>query len=332
MIKIALEAMGSDHAPFSEVAGAVEAVREYDCGIILVGQQDVLEAELAKHKYPTDKIEVRHASEVIEMHDSPAASVRKKKDASVSVAVKLIKEGAAQAIVTAGNTGAAVCAAGLFLRMIEGVDRPGIGVLLPTLKDVSMLIDAGANVDPKPEHLLQYGVMASGYFKFILKKENPRIGLLNVGQEESKGSDFALRTHELFNKTELNFIGNVEGHDVYNGECDIIVCGGLVGNVALKISESLGSAISSILRREMKKSLITRLGALLSASAFRALKKEIDYAEYGGAPLLGVDGNCIIAHGGSSPKAIKNAIREALKMAKSNVNEYIEKALKEFQY
>ncbi|MCQ9208251.1 MAG: phosphate acyltransferase PlsX [Omnitrophica bacterium] len=322
-MKIVLDAMGGDNAPGATVEGAVLAAKEFGSRIILVGMKDLLERELSKYGGNIPNIEIEHASEIIDMHDSPAASVRKKKDSSINTAVKLVKDGKAQAIVSAGNTGAVVCATTLYLRLLKGIERPGIAIVAPTLKGASLIIDVGANIDPKPVHLYQYAIMGDVYSRAILSKFNPTVGLLNIGQEASKGTDFTKKAYDLFAKSRLNFIGNVEGRDLFNGRCDVIVCDGFVGNVVLKVSESLAESLSALLKREMGENFITRLGALFSKSALMAMKKEMDYSEYGGAPLLGIDGICIIGHGSSSAKAIKNAIRVAGEAIDQKVNQHI---------
>ncbi|MCP4650751.1 MAG: phosphate acyltransferase PlsX [PVC group bacterium] len=323
-MRIAVDAMGGDNAPDVIIKGAILAAREIDADLILVGKQSLLQTKLAALKKVPSNISIQDASEVIDMKDSPAASVRRKKDASINVAVKMVKEKQADAIVSAGNTGAAVCSASLFLRLLPGIERPGISVLLPTLQDVVQVIDMGANIDTKPLHLLQYGIMGSIYSQFVLHKKCPKVGLLNIGEEESKGPEFVKETFKLLEQNEhINFIGNVEGRDIYVGECDVIVCDGFLGNVVLKVSEGLADAIKEMLKRKLASSFITKIGALLSAPAFKALKKEIDYSEYGGAPLLGIDGVCIVAHGGSSANAIKNAIRVASESLTQNVNQHI---------
>ena len=327
-MKIAVDAMGGDKAPDVIIKGAILAAREIDSQIILVGEQELLEKKLSLLKNVPDSISIVNAAEVIKMDDSPAVSVRRKKDSSINVAVKMVKEQKADALVSAGNTGAVVCAGSLFLKLLEGVDRPGISVLLPTLKDVVQVIDVGANIDPKPEHLLQYGIMGTIYSRYVLDKENPRVGLLNIGEEETKGPEFVKETFKLLEQNEnINFVGNVEGRDIYTGDCDVIVCDGFLGNVVLKVSEGLADAIKEMLKRKLSTNVITKLGSLLSAPAFKALKKEIDYSEYGGAPLLGIDGVCIIAHGGSSANAIKNAIRIAHESLCHHVNQHIIEAL-----
>ncbi len=310
-MRIALDAMGGDDAPAPIVAGAVRAARELSAEIILVGPQTVVEEQLARYARRPANLTVHHASEVVGMDESPATSVRKKKDSSVNVGVTLMKEGKADAFVSAGNTGAVVAASTLFVGLLPGVERPGIAILLPGVKGDTLVIDVGANIDPKPLHLVHYALMGEVYVRQVLRKPRPTVGLLNVGEEESKGTDFIKETHELIEGSGVNFVGNVEGHDIFSGEVNVIVCDGFAGNVALKTAESLAKAINVLLKRSLAKSWITRLGAWLALDAFRELRQEVDYAEHGGAPLLGVDGVSIIAHGASSAKAIKNAIRVA---------------------
>lgn len=322
-MKIAVDGMGGDRAPGVVVDGVVEAASELGHDIILVGDEGALKKELARHKGCSRKITVHHAAEVVGMDEAATTSIRKKKDSSITVCVDLIKQGAADAMVSAGNTGAVVCAAAFSLGLLPGVERPGIAIVFPMLSGPGMIIDAGANIDPKPTHLLQYGLMADAYSKKILGYSNPRIGLLNIGEEETKGTDFAKETHGLLNESRLNFIGNVEGRDIYTGKCDVIICDGFLGNVVLKVSESVAFTIVEFLKRELKKSLLTKLSVLLAKSAFRDFKKKIDYSEYGGAPLLGVNGDVIIAHGSSNKKAIKNAIRVAAEFSEKAVNAQI---------
>ncbi len=323
-LRIAVDAMGGDDAPGSIVAGAVRAARELPHDVILVGIESRVTEALHRYAQRPPNLHVQHAAEVIEMHEAPAASVRKKRDASVSVAAQLVKEGQADALVTAGNTGASVVAATWRLGLLEGVERPGIAILLPTLHGVTLLIDAGANIDPKPEHLQQYALMGASYSQHVLGCAQPRVGLLNVGEEESKGTDVLREAYTLLEHTPgIQFTGNVEGRDLFDGEVNVIVCDGFVGNVALKASEALAQTISRILRRELTRNLLTRLGAWLSQPAFSALRQELDYAEYGGAPLLGVAGACIICHGSSSAKAIKNAIRVAAEFVEHDLNRHI---------
>jgi len=322
-VKIVVDAMGSDHAPAIEVEGAIQAVREYGLEVLLVGDEALIRAELKKHGKVSDKISVLHAAERIEMHEPAALSVRRKRQSSIVVGLEVLKQDGADGFVSAGNTGAVVCAATLSLRMLPGVERPGIGIILPTMKGTTILIDVGANIDPKPIHLFQYGIMANAYSKYILHKPNPTVGLLNVGEEETKGTDFIKETHALLSGSKLNFTGNIEGRAIYVGDTDIILCDGFVGNVILKVSESVIDTLVKLVKQEIKSSIIASIGAALTMTAFNTLKKKMDYAEYGGALLLGVDGRCIISHGSSNPKAIKNAIRVAAESKTQDVNKHI---------
>ncbi|MFH1878732.1 MAG: phosphate acyltransferase PlsX, partial [Candidatus Omnitrophota bacterium] len=269
--------------------------------------------------------------QTIEMHEPAAISVRKKRDSSIVVGAELLKKKVFDAFVSAGNTGAVVCASTLSLRLLPGVDRPGIAVIFPTLSKPVIVLDVGANIDPKPLHLLQYGVMGDAYSRHILSKETPTVGLLNIGEESTKGTDFVKEVHILLSESRLNFIGNIEPKELYRGKADVVVCDGFVGNVLLKVTEGFAYAATELLKRELKKSnLITKLGALLTLPAFRTMKKRIDATEYGGAPLMGVDGNVIIAHGSSNEKAIKNAIRVAAETVDHDVNKHVVEELQSY--
>jgi glycerol-3-phosphate acyltransferase PlsX len=329
-VKIVLDAMGSDSAPKVEVEGAIQAAEEFGYEIILVGDEDVIKSELSKYSCDQSKISILHAPERIEMSEPAALSVRRKRHSSIVVGMDLLKKEQADAFVSAGNTGAVVCAATLSLRLLPGIERPGIAIVIPTLIGTSMIVDVGANIDPKPMHLLQYGIMADAYCKYILHKPNPKVGLLNVGEEDTKGTDFIKEAHTLLSESKLNFIGNIEGRDIYAGSADIVLCDGFVGNVILKVSESVVDTIVKLLKNEIKSSIIATLGAALASNAFKELKKKMDYSEYGGAPLLGVDGRCIISHGSSSPKAIKNAIRVAAESKEQDVNKHIVEELESY--
>ena len=322
-MKIALDAMGGDAAPETTVAGAVRAARELPVEIVLVGRRDAIEQSLSHYPHRPENLSVVHASEVIGMDEPPVSSIRKKRDSSINVGVGLLKEKRVGAFVSAGNTGAVVSASTLLVGLLPGIERPGIAILLPGVKGDTLLIDVGANVDPKPLHLIQYALMGEAYVRCVLGKARPTVGLLNVGEEESKGTDFSRETYGMLEASGLNFVGNVEGHDIFSGEFDVIVCDGFAGNVALKTAESLAHAISVLLKRSLAMSPITRLGAWLARDAFVQLRKEIDYAEHGGAPLLGVDGVSIIAHGASSGKAIKNAIRAAYESVRHELNRHM---------
>jgi phosphate acyltransferase len=326
-MKIVVDAMGGDYAPEVVIEGAVQAIKEYDLDVILVGDEPRIKALLAKKKYDPGRISVHHASEVIEMQDSPATSVRRKRDSSMVVGVKLVKDGRGDAFFSAGNTGAEVCAATLTLGLLPGVERPGIATVMPSLKGIFLIIDVGANIDPKPLHLLQYAVMGSVYSQQILNKTNPTVGLLNVGEEETKGTGFLKEAYELLSKSHLNFIGNVEGKHLFAGECDVIVCDGFVGNVTLKVTESLAEALQTFLKRHILSTPMGTLGGLLLKPTFKKFKKDIDYSEYGGAPLLGVNGVAIIGHGRSDAYAIKNAIRVAKEEVERKFNEKLLEAI-----
>lgn len=328
-MKIVVDAMGGDYAPEVVITGAVTAVQEYKgIEIVLVGDQAKIEKFLTDNKFSRERISIQHASEVIEMHDSPATSVRRKRDSSIVVGLNLIKKGMGDAFFSAGNTGAVVCASTFSLGMLPGIERPGIAIMTPSLKGVTLIMDVGANIDAKPTHLMQYGIMADTYCKDILDKPHPTVGLLNVGEEASKGTDFEKETFELLSKSHLNFVGNIEGKALFSGKCDIILCDGFVGNIALKVTEGTAEAIQIFLKRHLlKSSLLGKIGILLLKKSFSKFKKELDYSEFGGAPLLGVNGVVIIGHGRSNVKAIKNAIRVANEEVERKVNQKIIEAL-----
>jgi len=327
-MKIIVDAMGGDYAPGVVIKGSIAAVEEYDVEVILVGNEAEIKSLLKKARYAGDKISVYPAQEVIGMSEPAASSVRRKRGSSIVVGIELIKEGKGDAFFSAGNTGAVVCAATLGLGLLPGVERPGIAVVTPTLKGISLIIDVGANIDPKPTQLLQYGIMADAYSRYILNRFNPSVGLLNIGEEEGKGTEFIKETRELLEKSNLNFIGNVEGKDLFSGRCDIVICDGFVGNIALKVSESAAEAMQVFLKRHLLSNPLGKLGLMLLKTSFLRLKKELDYAEYGGAPLLGVNGVVIIGHGRSNVKAIKNAIRVAKEEVERKFNEHILEAIK----
>lgn len=323
-MKIAVDAMGGDNAPHAIVAGAVQAAQEFGISVILVGIEQLIQAEL--EKYPEAKslpIEVRNATEVVDMLDSPSTVFRRKKDSSIRVANELVKSGDAVAVISAGHTGAAMATSLFVLGTLEGVERPAIATFMPTIKGTSILLDVGANVDCKPNHLLQFAVMGEIFAKYLLKNPNPRVGLLSIGEEETKGNELTKEAFKLLTETSLNFIGNVEGRDVTAGKADVVVCDGFIGNVVLKTSEAVAEAIGSILKDNIGSSVVRKLGYLLMKPAFTALKRRMDYAEYGGAPLIGINGISIISHGRSSDRAIKNAVRVASEIAKSEVNKHI---------
>lgn len=322
-MKIAIDGMGGDYAPEAIVDGVVLAAKEFGYDIVLVGDKTVLKGELSRYKRYPDNIFIEHASEVISMDEPATVSVRRKRNSSISVGVELVKRGEVDVFISAGNTGAVVCSATLNLGLLPGVERPGIAIVVPTFKGISMMIDVGANIDPRPIHLLHYGIMGDAYAKCILGRTKPDIGLLSIGKEASKGTDFVKETHKLLEESKLNFIGNIEGRDVFTGRCDVILCDGFVGNVVLKVAEGIGSAITKLMKSQIKNSLLATLGALLSKPAFMKLWKDLDYSEYGGAPLLGVDGHIIISHGSSRAKAIKNAIKRGAEFKENELNKRI---------
>lgn len=326
-MKIAVDAMGGDFAPAAVVEGALQAAKEFGIHSILVGDKDRVNAELKRHGCADSRITVRHASEVVEMDESPAQAIRRKKDSSLKVCFDLVNNGEAAAVVSAGNSGAAM-AAGIFLfKKIKGVDRPAIAVCVPTMKGQTVLLDAGGNVDCKPVHLAQFAIMGETYARYALKKESPRVGLLSNGEEEAKGNELTKETNLLLKKTSLNYIGNIEGSDIYRGDVDVVVTDGFVGNVVLKLTEGLLEAVISMLKAEIMSSVPSKIGYMLAKGAFTNLKKKIDYDEYGGAPLLGVDGVCIISHGRSNQKAMKNAILRARECVNAKVNEHLREEL-----
>ena len=330
-MKIAVDAMGGDFAPEQVVAGAIAAAKHLDCEIVLVGDQDKVQAELVKDPaWKNLKISIHHTSDVIGMDEHPGAAVRRKKDSSIVVATRLVKEGHCDAVLSAGSTGAAVASALLGLGRIKGVDRPTIATPLPTAKGgVTLLLDSGANVDSKPHHLMQSALMGSIYYKYVFGTEQPRVGLLNIGEEETKGNEQALATYPLLQAMKfINFRGNAEGRDITKGTFDVVVCDGFVGNVVLKFAEGLAKTLIKLIKEAIKDGgIFAKLGALLLAPALKKMAKRVDAAEYGGAPLLGVDGCYIICHGSSNAKAIKSAIDVANECVKNNVLEHIKECV-----
>ncbi len=319
-IIVAVDAMGGDNAPAVEVEGAVAAAREWDIPIILVGDQVRVADELKKHNTRDLDVRIHHASEVVGMHDSASDAVRKKKDSSIRVAFSLVQQGTASAVVSAGNSGATMAAGMFVLKRVKGIDRPAIATILPNLHSQSLVLDVGGNVDCKPLHLAQFALMGDVYARQVLGKERPRVGLLSNGEEASKGNDLTREAHRLLAAAPFNYVGYIEGRDIFNGKVDVIVCDGFVGNVVLKVSEGLAEAIFTMLRREIGGRLLAKVGFLLARPALRAFRKRVDYAEYGGAPLLGIEGTGMICHGGSNVLAVKNAIHMAREAVLQNVN------------
>jgi len=322
-MKIALDAMGGDHAPATLVEGAVLATQELGAEIILVGDKEILQQTLSHYPSAAPSISIVHAPQRVEMDESPSLVIRKKRQSSIWIATELVKNKEAIAVISAGNTGASMATALFILGPISGVERPAIATPLPTLRGTSLLIDVGANVDCKPQQLFQFAVMGQVYAEDVMGVSKPRVGLLSIGEEDAKGNELTKETFKMLKASTLNFIGNVEGRDVYTGHADVIVCDGFIGNVVLKVSEGLAEAIIQFLKREIMVSPIAKLGAFLLKPAFRRFRRKIDYAEYGGAPLLGVDGISIICHGRSSAKAIRNAIRLAMESFQHGLNDHI---------
>lgn len=328
-MRVAVDAMGGDNAPVVEVEGAVAAAGEFGIPVTLVGDTDRVNQELAKYNCKGLDVTVKHASEVVGMHDSASDAVRKKKDSSIRVAFELVKNDEAVAVVSAGNSGATMAAGMFVLKRLKGIDRPAIAQIFPTLRGKTLVLDVGGNVDCKPLHLVQFAIMGEVYARFVMGVDNPRIGLLSNGEEESKGNDLTRETSSLLKNTSLDYFGYVEGRDIFNGVVDVVVCDGFVGNVVLKLSEGLAEAVGKMLKDEIKQSLLSKIGYLLSRKAFVNFKKKVDYSEYGGAPLLGIDGVGMICHGGSNAKAIKNAIRFAHEYAQKGVNQRMAEKLQE---
>src|SRR5450631_1231818 len=324
---IALDAMGSDKAPDPEIRGAILACRQLPVRVHLVGREDELRAHLYNHLQGESlPIVIQHASEIIGMDEKAALAVRNKRDSSMRVGLKQVREKLAAGFVTAGNTGAAMACAKMVLGALPGVDRPALAALMPTSTgSPCVLLDVGANVDCKPHNLEQFAVMGEMYARSVLKINNPRVGLLSIGEEESKGNDLTREAFPLLKALPIKFIGNVEGRDIFNGHADVIVCDGFVGNVALKTSEGIGRFVRDVLRESLTRTVTAQVGALLSRRAFNDFRRRLDYREYGGAPLLGVRGVCIIGHGSSNDNAIFNGIRVAYEFAKAGTNERIER-------
>ena len=322
-VRVALDAMGGDKAPGEVVLGAVQAAREYGLGVYLVGREDAIRAELARHNTQGLDLPIIHTDEVIEMDEHPATAVRRKKNASMTIALQLVRDGAALGAVSAGNSGAMLAASLFTLKRVAGVERPALGGIFPTKDGVCLVIDMGANTDCKPEYLQQFALMGSIYIERIFHVQSPRIGLLANGEEESKGNQQVQEAHQLLKMSAatlgLNFIGNIEGRDIPFGAADVVVCDGFVGNVVLKLSEGLAETLIEMLRAQMTSSLPNKLAAGVLRPGLRKVFGRLDYAEYGGVPLLGVNGSAIIAHGRSNAKAIKNALRVARQTAETGV-------------
>jgi phosphate acyltransferase len=331
-MKIALDAMGGDFGPPYLVAGAVMALREYSHieKLFLVGDSSQIEAELKKHGCSDGRIEIFHASQVVDMSDRAVEAVRRKKDSSISRAVDLVKHDKADAVVSAGHTGAAVAASAIKLRTLPGIDRPGIAAVLPTETNVFVLIDAGANIDARPEHLVQYAFMGTVYSRHVLGYKSPKVGLISLGEEDVKGNEMTKEVFKMLKKSSLNFVGNIEGRHLFEDPVEVVVCDGFVGNVILKTCESISVAIFAWLKHELARTPMRKLGALLARESFRSIRDKTNYEEYGGSPLLGVDGICIIAHGSSTPLAVKNALRVAAESIEQQVNPHIVEEIRRY--
>src|SRR5688572_9213413 len=325
MIKIAVDAMGSDHSPMVEVDGAIQAATQFGISIVLVGQENRIREHLDKQDAVDLSINVVHASEVITMEDSAATAARKKKDSSIHVAARLMRDAAISGVVSAGNTGAVMATVKMIVGTLPVVDRPALSTVLPTQKGKpAILLDVGANVDCKPHHLEQFAIMGDIYSRAIFGIRRPRIGLLSIGEEDTKGNELTKEVFKLLKLAPITFIGNVEGRDIFKGDVDVIVCDGFTGNVALKLSEGLIETFTAMLGQELQKTLSAKVGYIFAQKAFQEFKRRLDYSEYGGAPLLGIKGITIVCHGRSTPNAIKNAIRVANEFCKHNVNHVIE--------
>lgn len=320
---IAVDAMGGDFAPQCAVEGAVRSAADDGAEILLVGDRARVEAEIARHGPRPRSLEVVHAEEVVGMDEPAITPIRKKRRSSIRICAELVKEGRAQAMVTAGNTGAAMISAKMVIGTVAGLDRPALAAVLPNLHGRTVVLDVGANVDSKAVHLREFAVMGHFYAQEVIGTPSPRIGLMSIGEEEGKGTDLTREVFKVLKNTGLNFVGNVEGRDVFNGSVDVIVCDGFVGNVILKSAEALAEMVGKMLREEIERGIRTKLGYLLAKPAFDAFRKRTDYSEYGAAPLLGVNGGCFIGHGRSNAKAVQNAIRRAVEFATVRVDQKI---------
>lgn len=331
IFRAAVDAMGCDDHPLPEVQGVIQALKQYaGLKVFLVGDQSAIGKNLEKFETKGLDLEIVHTDEFISMTEHPVNAIRKKKRASMKLAMELVRDGQADGFVSAGNTGACMALAKLLFNTCQGVDRPALATAIPTIKGTTLIIDVGANVDCKSLHLEQFAIMGQIYAKLIFGIENPRVALLSIGEEEIKGNELIKEVHQTLKKTNLNFTGNIEGKDVYTGDTDVVVCDGFTGNVALKISEGVIAAVLHLLRAELSRNLKSKMGAMLSKSAFRNLKKKIDYSEYGGAPLLGVKRPVIICHGRSNANAIKNAVRYCRELHLTDVPRKIEEDVQMF--
>lgn len=325
-MRIAVDAMGGDHAPEHPINGAILAARELDMEVVLVGDEGVLREALRRHRDPPG-VEIAHAPQSIGMDEPVATAVRRKRQSTIHVAARLLRDGDVHGFVSAGNTGAVMAVVKVIVGTLDGVDRPALAVVLPTQRGRAVVLDVGANVEPKARQLVQFAVMGNHFAREILGVERPRIGLLSIGEEAGKGNELIRGAHNTLKSSSLNFIGNVEARDLYTGKSDVVVCDGFTGNILLKTSEAAVDTLRRLLREEFMRTLAGRIGALLARSAFARLRQRVDYAEFGGAPLLGVRGLTVICHGRSSPRAIRNGIRVATEYGQHDVNRRIEEGL-----
>lgn len=323
-LRIAVDAMGGDFAPTAVVKGAYQAAVEDGISILLVGDEEILRSKLARLGEPADSIEIVHAEEVVGMDEPAITPIRRKRKSSIRVCGELVRDGRAQAMVTAGNTGATLIVAKMVIGAIEGVDRPALAAVLPNARGRTVLLDVGANIDSKPAHLRQFAVMGFFFAQEILRTESPRVGLMSIGEEETKGTDLTRAVfREMQKSSGFNFVGNVEGRDVFKGSVDVVVCDGFVGNAILKSAESMAQMVATMIRQEVGTSWRNRMGYVFARPAFEGLRRRLDYREYGGAPLLGIEGGCFIGHGRSNPKAIRNSIRRAVEFCEADLHSKI---------
>ena len=330
MIWIAVDAMGGDFAPRHVVDGALAAARHFDLGVALVGPRAHIDAELRRHDdVDPGRLRIVEATDIVAMADSPSAALRRKPNASIKVAAEIVARGEASALFSAGHTGATVMAAYAAFGTLPGVDRPALAATIPTRRRPAILLDVGASVECRPQHLLQFAIMGSVYARVVFGLDSPRVGLLSIGEEASKGNELTREAHRLLKMSPLAFIGNVEARDVYSGNADVIVCDGFTGNVALKISEGLVDVVETLLRDELSSTITMRVGSLLTRRALRRFKRRVDYSEYGGAPLLGLAGVTIVGHGRSSAKAVRNAVALAYRFASQRFIERVEQNIAE---
>jgi glycerol-3-phosphate acyltransferase PlsX len=329
--KIAVDAMGGDKGPQPIIQGAVAAFKEENIPIILTGDEEIIRKELSLYNIESSSLEICYASDVVSMDDSPSKVVRRKPNSSMGICFNLVKNKRAAAVVSAGNSGAIMAYALTVLKRLPGIERPAIATVFPTINGETVLLDMGANVDCKPIHLVQFALMGEAYARHIQKKPSPKIGLLSNATEEQKGNELTRETNKILKQLKINYLGYIEGHDIFKGQADVVITEGFVGNVVLKTTEGVAEAIGKMLGDEIKRSYIAKIGALLIKRAWEKFRSRIDYAEYGGAPLLGINGIGIIAHGGSSPRAIKNAIRVAYKFSQTEINQAIIQGLEAYK-